>query len=97
MQTFDDIYVLDLHGNAKKKERARRLRDENVFDIQQGVAIGIFVKEPGKAGPAPEFIMPSCGVSGRTSTPGCWTRLTCSSNGATAPERLDATSSFPHN
>lgn len=45
MQTFDDIYVLDLHGNSKKKERAPDGgKDENVFDIQQGVAIGIFVK-----------------------------------------------------
>ncbi len=45
MQTFDDIYVLDLHGNSKKKERAPDgSKDENVFDIQQGVAIGIFVK-----------------------------------------------------
>ena len=53
MHTFDDIYVLDLHGNAKKKEIAPDGgKDENVFDIQQGVAIGIFVKEPGKTGPA---------------------------------------------
>jgi predicted helicase len=53
MQTFTDIYVLDLHGNAKKKERCPDgSKDENVFDIQQGVAIGIFVKEPGKAGAA---------------------------------------------
>ncbi len=45
MQSFDDIYVLDLHGNAKKKERTPDgSKDENVFDIQQGVAIGIFVK-----------------------------------------------------
>src|SRR5204862_4755337 len=45
MRTFDDIYVLDLHGNSKKKERAPDGgKDENVFDIQQGVAIGIFVK-----------------------------------------------------
>jgi predicted helicase len=45
METFDDIYVLDLHGNSKKKERAPDgSKDENVFDIQQGVAIGIFVK-----------------------------------------------------
>ncbi len=45
MQSFDDIYVLDLHGNAKKKERSPGgSKDENVFDIQQGVAIGIFVK-----------------------------------------------------
>ena len=53
MQAFTDIYVLDLHGNAKKREVAPDGgRDENVFDIQQGVAIGIFVKEPGKVGPA---------------------------------------------
>lgn len=47
IKTFDDIYVLDLHGNSKKKERAPDgSKDENVFDIQQGVAIGIFVKRP---------------------------------------------------
>jgi len=45
MRTFDDIYILDLHGNSKKKEVAPDgSKDENVFDIQQGVAIGIFVK-----------------------------------------------------
>jgi predicted helicase len=48
MSTFDDIYVLNLHGNSKKKERSPDAsKDENVFDIQQGVAIGIFVKRPG--------------------------------------------------
>jgi len=48
METFDDIYVLDLHGNSKKKERAPDgSKDQNVFDIQQGVAIGIFVKRTG--------------------------------------------------
>ena len=53
MQTFTDIYILDLHGNAKRKETAPDGgKDENVFDIQQGVAIGIFVKQPGKTGPA---------------------------------------------
>ncbi|CAD5960155.1 Adenine specific DNA methyltransferase [Planktothrix tepida] len=45
MQTFDEIYVLDLHGNSKKKEVCPDgLPDKNVFDIQQGVAIGIFIK-----------------------------------------------------
>ena len=45
MQTFDKIYILDLHGNAKKKEKARDgSKDENVFNIQQGVSINIFVK-----------------------------------------------------
>jgi len=51
MQSFDEIYVLDLHGNSKKKERSPDgTKDENVFDIQQGVAIGLFVRRPGKAG-----------------------------------------------
>lgn len=45
METFDEIYVLDLHGNAKKKETALDGgKDENVFDIMQGVSINIFVK-----------------------------------------------------
>jgi len=45
LKTFDKIYILDLHGNAKKKETAPDgSKDENVFDIQQGVSINIFVK-----------------------------------------------------
>ncbi len=46
MQTFDKIYVLDLHGNSRKKETAPDGgKDENVFDIMQGVSINIFVKK----------------------------------------------------
>ncbi|KHJ38626.1 putative helicase [Pedobacter glucosidilyticus] len=46
MQTFDKIYVLDLHGNTKKKETAPDGSvDQNVFDIMQGVSINIFVKK----------------------------------------------------
>ena len=45
LETFDDIYVLDLHGNSKKKERCPDgSKDENVFDIQQGTAINIFIE-----------------------------------------------------
>lgn len=45
MEAFDKIYLLDLHGNAKKKERTPDGgKDENVFSIQQGVAIGLFVR-----------------------------------------------------
>ena len=47
MTTFDDLYLLDLHGNSKKKEKAPEGgKDENVFDIQQGVAIGLFIRSP---------------------------------------------------
>jgi predicted helicase len=53
MDTFTDIYILNLHGNVKKKETTPDGgKDENVFDIQQGVAIGIFVKEAEKKSPA---------------------------------------------
>ena len=45
LETFDNIYILDLHGNSKKKEKAPDGgKDENVFDIQQGVAISIFIR-----------------------------------------------------
>lgn len=45
LEAFDKIYILDLHGNSKKKETALDgSKDENVFDIMQGVSINIFVK-----------------------------------------------------
>lgn len=46
LQTFDEIYVLNLHGDSRKMEKAPDGRkDENVFDIMQGVSISIFVKK----------------------------------------------------
>ncbi|HWA24022.1 MAG TPA: type ISP restriction/modification enzyme [Caulobacterales bacterium] len=48
MRSFNQIYVLDLHGNLKKKEKAADgSKDENVFDIEQGVAISLFIKRSG--------------------------------------------------
>lgn len=45
METFDEIYVLNLHGNSIRKETTPSGgKDENVFDIQQGVSINIFVR-----------------------------------------------------
>ena len=45
LETFDKVYILDLHGNAKKKEVCPDgSTDQNVFDIMQGVSINIFVK-----------------------------------------------------
>lgn len=45
INSFDEIYILDLHGNTLKKEKCPDgSKDENVFDIQQGVAISLFVK-----------------------------------------------------
>jgi len=48
MTTFNQIYILDLHGDSDKKEKnPAGGKDENVFDIKKGVAISIFVKKPG--------------------------------------------------
>jgi predicted helicase len=45
LNSFDTIYIIDLHGNSKKKDKAPDgSPDKNVFDIQQGVSINIFVK-----------------------------------------------------
>lgn len=45
LNTFDDIYIIDLHGNSKKKETCPDgSPDVNVFDIMQGVSIIIGVK-----------------------------------------------------
>jgi hypothetical protein len=50
LQTFDHVYVLDLHGSSKRKEKSPDgTKDENVFDIQQGVVIALLVKTaPGR-------------------------------------------------
>jgi hypothetical protein len=49
LNTFDKIWVLDLHGNTKKKEVTPDGKpDKNVFDIQQGVSIIIGVKRKGE-------------------------------------------------
>ena len=49
LETFDKVYILDLHGNAKKKEVCPDgSPDQNVFDIMQGVSINIFVKTGNK-------------------------------------------------
>ncbi|MCX6276548.1 MAG: DNA methyltransferase, partial [Bacteroidetes bacterium] len=51
MKTYNEIYILDLHGNSLKKEIAPDGgRDANVFDIQQGVAIALFVKKANAKG-----------------------------------------------
>ena len=49
METFDEIYILDLHGNSRMNETAPDGSvDENVFDIMQGVSINLFVKTGNK-------------------------------------------------
>lgn len=49
LKTYDKIYTIDLHGNAKKKETAPDgSADVNVFDIEQGVSINFFIKTGNK-------------------------------------------------
>lgn len=49
-QSFDEIYLLNLHGDSSYKERCPDgSKDENVFDIQKGVAIALFVKNKGNS------------------------------------------------
>jgi predicted helicase len=45
MNSFDEIYILDLHGNSNKREISPDgTKDENVFDIMQGVSIVFMIK-----------------------------------------------------
>lgn len=61
MQTFDLIYILDLHGNANKKEKSPDGgKDENVFAIKQGVAIFIGVKRKEKKIKLSEIFRADC-------------------------------------
>jgi predicted helicase len=46
INTFDELYILDLHGNSNRQERSPDgSPDQNVFDITEGVSIGIFIKK----------------------------------------------------
>ena len=45
LESFDEIYILDLHGNTRREvQPPNGLKDDNVFDIQQGVCVSFFVK-----------------------------------------------------
>ncbi len=45
LNSFDAIYILNLHGHARKGKCSNGSKDENVFEIKQGVAISIFIKK----------------------------------------------------
>lgn len=49
INSFKEIYILDLHGSSLKKEKCPDgSKDMNVFDIKQGVAIALFIKRQGR-------------------------------------------------
>ncbi|GAA9856901.1 DNA methyltransferase [Helicobacter pylori] len=46
LKCYDELYILNLHGNARRKEKTPQgAKDENVFNIMQGVSINLFVKK----------------------------------------------------
>jgi len=46
LESFNEIYILNLHGNSRIGEKCPDgSKDENVFDIQQGVSIALFIKD----------------------------------------------------
>ncbi|WP_276318082.1 type ISP restriction/modification enzyme [Helicobacter pylori] len=46
LECYDELYILNLHGNARKKEETPQgAKDENVFNIMQCVSINLFVKK----------------------------------------------------
>lgn len=47
LQSFNDIYILNLHGGSRFTNQSDSSPDENVFDIMTGVCIALFVKLPG--------------------------------------------------
>ncbi len=46
LECYDELYILNLHGNTRKKEKTPQgAKDENFFNIMQGVSINLFVKK----------------------------------------------------
>ena len=51
LESFNEIYILNLHGNSRIGEKCPDgSKDENIFDIQQGVSIALFIKERNQKG-----------------------------------------------
>ena len=70
INTFNEIYILDLHGDTKRRESAPDGGlDENVFEIQQGVAIALFLKRPEGVTPAKVYHYDLWGLCGEWPDP----------------------------
>ena len=63
LESFNEIYILNIHGNSRIGERCSDgSKDENVFDIQQGVSIAIFVKDKKQKGHGKVFYQDVYGI-----------------------------------
>jgi type I restriction-modification system DNA methylase subunit len=75
LDSFTEIYILDLHGSSKKQEVAPDgSKDENVFDIQQGRGSYFGDQDRGGRMRRPykrQFTTPTCGAARRENTPPC--------------------------
>lgn len=70
LKTFSSIYILNLHGSSRRGEQAPgNIKDENVFDIQQGVAIAIFIKEEDNKEPTTVHYADLWGMRGKWPNP----------------------------
>ncbi|MEW6740449.1 MAG: type ISP restriction/modification enzyme [Nitrospirota bacterium] len=66
LESFNDIYILNLHGNSRIGEKCPDgSKDENVFDIQQGVSIALFIKDKKQKGHGKVFYQDVYGVRER--------------------------------
>jgi predicted helicase len=55
-KSFDEIYILNLHGNRQKKEKCPDgSKDENVFEMRQGTCISLFIKKKKRGKACPVF------------------------------------------
>ena len=88
--TFPRAHLLDLHGNANKKDRAPDGgKDENVFDIKEGVAIGLFMCHPSGTVPRPAYNHADVwGVREQTGGAGKYDRLVASDAASTEWQAL---------
>ena len=85
MRDFDQIYVLDLHGNSKKKERTPEALqaqgdDKNVFDIEQGVSVVFLLKRQGASDAVPTDLLgdaPPQPVKAKSKKAGAMAQTTC--------------------
>src|SRR3989337_2904277 len=63
LEDFNEIYILNLHGNSRIGEKCPDgSKDENVFDIKQGVSIALFIKEKKQKGHGKVFYQDVYGI-----------------------------------
>lgn len=66
LESFNEIYILNLHGSSRIGETSPDGgKDENIFDIMQGVTVSIFVKHDKAGGLGKVFYQDVYGLRGK--------------------------------